>query len=399
VINQNIEFIRAYFLSFDEEEQEKIFSSLSDEQKDIIVEAGVVFLSNGGVETISGNSSLIEHKRELKEVQLEYFIGLADILAVGGTNEVIEKLRRSKNLLFEEVLAEFKDNTSFENDLLAGIRSIERKDLKQDLSLLDKEEGDLGIPDEEVKYAISKIERKALKRKLQEIEDSFVENDVQHATVFSGEMEASVLSKSTVNTSRIRFWSYAVAAAVLIFVVGTGLYYFSQVSYQSASMAKNTKRELPSLPNLIRAQEITQSVWQDESINGFGKKTDSIKIKIIGVSAQIDTLQKILEKVSIESNPDYKPLNYAIISQIDSLQALINTYTFFGDGKTLFLTLAKKINDIRVYVLEDKNGSNFYIRLQEQFFQISENARPYKLYPITNPIIIDELKKIEFLNE
>lgn len=93
MINQNIEFIRSYFLSFDEEEQENIFSSLSDEQKDLIVEAGVVFLSNSGVETISENSYLIEHKRELKDIQLEYFIGLADILAAGGTNEVIEKLK------------------------------------------------------------------------------------------------------------------------------------------------------------------------------------------------------------------------------------------------------------------------------------------------------------------
>lgn len=399
MINQNIEFIRSYFLSFDEEEQENIFSSLSDEQKDLIVEAGVVFLSNSGVETISENSYLIEHKRELKDIQLEYFIGLADILAAGGTNEVIEKLKRSKNLLFEEVFAEFKDNALFENDLLAGIRSVERKELKQDLSLLDKEEKELGIPDEEIKYAISQIERKTLKRKLQEIEDSFAENDVQNAIVFSGEMEPSVYSRSSVSISRIRFLPYAVAAAVLILVVGTGLYYYYQDSGQSASMAKNTTRELPSLPNLIQAQETTQSVWQDESIVGFSKKTDSIKIKIIGVSAQIDTLQKILDKVSLDSSFEYKQLSNKIISQIDSLQALINTYTYFGDSKTLYLTVAYVVNDIRVYVWDDKNGSNIYIKLKEQYFQINENTKPYKLFPITNTVVIDELRKIEYLNE
>ena len=110
-------------------------------------------------------------------------------------------------------------------------------------------------------------------------------------------------------------------------------------------------------------------------------------------------MKKILEKVSIESNSDYKLLNSVIISQIDSLQALINTYTFFGDGKTLYLTLAKEMNNIRVYVLDDKNGSNIYIKLKGQYFQINENTKPYKLFPITNTVVIDELRKIEFLNE
>ena len=399
MINQNIEFIRAYFLSFDEEEQENIFSFLSDEQKDLIVEAGVVFLSNGGVETISENSSLYELKSELKDLQLEYFIGLSEIMAAGKTNWTIENLLQSKNNLFKQVLDEFKDTESFEQDLLVSICDIELKELKDELSFLDKNEDELGIPDAEIEYAITQIEQEKLKRRLQEIERLRTNNDIQLNTVFSGEMEPSVYSRSSVSKSRIRFLPYAVAAAVLILIVGTGLYYYYQDSGQSASMAKNTTRELPSLPNLIQAQEITQSVWQDESIVGFSKKTDSIKIKIIGVSAQIDTLQKILEKVSIESNSDYKLLNSVIISQIDSLQALINTYTFFGDGKTLYLTLAKEMNNIRVYVLDDKNGSNIYIKLKGQYFQINENTKPYKLFPITNTVVIDELRKIEFLNE
>ena len=124
-----------------------------------------------------------------------------------------------------------------------------------------------------------------------------------------------------------------------------------------------------------------------------------MKIKIIGLSTQIDTLQKILEKGSIESNSEYMQLNNVIISQIDSLQALINTYTYFRDGKTVYLNLAKKINPIRVYILDGKNGSNLYIRLQEQYFLINENAKPHKLSPVTNEMVIQELKNVEFLNE
>jgi len=221
VINQNIEFIRAYFLSFDEEEQEKIFSSLSDEQKDLIVEAGVVFLSNGGVETISDNSSLIEHKRELKEVQLEYFIGLADILAAGGTNEVIEKLQSSKNLLFEKVFSEFKDNALFENDLVAGIRNLERKELKPDLILLDNDKDRFGIPDEEIKYSITQIERRALKKRLQEFEISFSNNHAQHVATLFGDIERVSYSKSDFNRSRIKLWKFAFVAAALILVIFT----------------------------------------------------------------------------------------------------------------------------------------------------------------------------------
>jgi len=399
VINHNLEFIRAYYLSFEEKNQHDIFLSLSDEQKDLVLEAGVVFLASAGVETLSKDSLLNEYKNVLKDIQLEYFIGLAEIFSAGGSNEVIEKLLRSNNLLFEEVLAEFKDNALFENDLLAGIRSVERKELKQDLKLFDKDEDELGIPDEEIKYAITQIERKALKKRLQEFEISLAENDVHHTAAFSEDREPSVYSRSSDSISRIRLWPFIVAAAVLTIVVGTGLKYYYQDSIQTDSMAKNIKRELPKLPNLIQTQEITQSVWQDESIVGFSKKTDSIKIKIIGLSTQIDTLQKILEKGSIESNSEYMQLNNVIISQIDSLRALINTYTYFRDGKTVYLNLAKKINPIGVYILDVKNGSKLYIRLQEQYFLINENAKPHKLSPVTNEMVIQELKKVEFLNE
>ena len=399
MINHNLEFIRAYYLSFEEKNQHDIFLSLSDEQKDLVLEAGVVFLASAGVETLSKDSLLNEYKNVLKDIQLEYFIGLAEIFSAGGSNEVIEKLLRSNNLLFEEVLAEFKDNALFENDLLAGIRSVERKELKQDLKLFDKDEDELGIPDEEIKYAITQIERKALKKRLQEFEISLAENDVHHTAAFSEDREPSVYSRSSDSISRIRLWPFIVAAAVLTIVVGTGLKYYYQDSIQTDSMAKNIKRELPKLPNLIQTQEITQSVWQDESIVGFSKKTDSIKIKIIGLSTQIDTLQKILEKGSIESNSEYMQLNNVIISQIDSLRALINTYTYFRDGKTVYLNLAKKINPIGVYILDVKNGSKLYIRLQEQYFLINENAKPHKLSPVTNEMVIQELKKVEFLNE
>lgn len=399
MINHNLEIIRAYYLSFDGENQYDIFLSLSDDQKDLILEAGVFFLSGAEVETLSEDSLLSDYKNVLKDIQLEYFIGLAEIVSAGGSNEVIEKLLRSHNLLFQEVLAEFKENALFENDLLTGIRSVERKELKQDQKLFDKDEDELGIPDEEINYAITQIERMAFKKRLQEFETSLAENDIQHTAAFSEDIEPNIYSRATFSISRIRLWPYAVAAALVTIVVGTGLNYYYQASTQTDTIVKHTKQELPRLPNLIQTQEVTQSVWQDESIVGFSKKTDSIKIKITGLSTQIDTLQKILEKGSKESNSEYRQLDNIIISQIDSLQALVNTYTYFRAGKTLYLNLARKVNPIRAYVLDDKNGSNLYIRLQEQYFLIIGNTKPYKLSPVTNQLVIQELKKVEFLNE
>lgn len=87
---------------------------------------------------------------------------------------------------------------------MAGIRSVERKELKQDLSLLDKEEDELGIPDEEVKYSIAQVERKALKERLQEFENTIAENDYQYSATLSGDVEET--SYSQANQFKFTFW-------------------------------------------------------------------------------------------------------------------------------------------------------------------------------------------------
>ena len=404
MINQNIEFIRAYFLSFDEEEQEKIFSSLSDEQKDLIVEAGVVFLSNGGVETISDNSSLIEHKRELKEVQLEYFIGLADILAAGGTNEVIGKLRKSKNLLFEEVLAEFKDNTLFENDLLAGIRSIERKDLKQDLSLLDKEEGELGIPDQEVKYAISKIERKALKRKLQEIERISAKTNYLDSAKYSVDIGQAGYSQANQHKHKFSFYAYAASVAVILLITGVSLFIISRNSKsESNSYSFNfSKKSTYSLDVYGASNSELKSKYykapvfiSKNQVYGFDKSIDSISILVNNLSAHILELRTILEYSQFKSERGDGVFSSSILKRIDSLEFLYNTYSFIPQKNSIVLNLSSMPSDFRLIIFDLKSSYNVYVRLDGQYYLISENNIPNKLNLISDHGIIEKLKIIK----
>ena len=390
MINQNIGFIRAYFLSFDEEAQEKIFSSLSDEQKDLIVEAGVVFLSNGGVETISGNSSLIEHKRELKEVQLEYFIGLADIIAAGGTNEVIEKLRRSKNLLFEEVLAEFKDNTLFENDLLAGIRNVERKALKDNLTLLDIDESDLGIPDAEIKYAISQIERNILKRRLQEIENSFSGQESH---------KGSLSRKFIFNNSQSKLWYYLAAASIFVFVLGFGYVYIKNneaESIDSFSRLDNAiKRNVDVKKDLfVKSKRFEIRVLNDNFLNQSEGSENSSKI----ITVDVNYLNAEHEFSADETDTNYFSKHIQSVDENKKRKStfndLVSTYTFFDYQLALNIALSER-ND-QIYIVELTNESKFeiYLILNGNIYKLTKTKIPVKLVSISNKALTNIISNI-----
>lgn len=400
MINQNIEFIRSYFLSFDEEEQENIFSSLSDEQKDLIVEAGVVFLSNSGVETISENSYLIEHKRELKDIQLEYFIGLADILAAGGTNEVIEKLKRSNNLLFGEVLAEFMDNTLFENDLLAGIRSVERKELKQDLSLLDKEEDELGIPDEEVKYSIAQVERKALKERLQEFENTIAENDYQYSATLSGDVEET--SYSQANQFKFTFLAYAASVTIILIITGISLFKLSndsETKSYSFSFREKTNYYLDKYGSSNR--ELKSKYYKAPIFNsknqarGVIKNNDSMRIAVNNLNNHISELRTILDYSQFKIGGGNGMIKGNVKNRIDSLQVIFDTYSYMPQQNNIVLNLTSYPSDFRLIFVDSNDTYIVYVRLDDKYYLMSESDMPTKLIAIRNRYLLEKLKSIK----
>ena len=378
-----LDISRLYFLSYDDRERENLFSSLSDEEKDSIIEIGAAFTSHDGIVGLARHPLLSKYVDELKDLQIEYFIFLSELLSEGKTNLVIEKLKQTENELFAEVLKKFSDNQSFERDLVKGINKIEREEQKYNLTLLDKNEDELGIPDHEIKFAISQIERGIIKKKLQEFDLLLVEENIINSAVPS--VAASQAQNFQSKRKYFRPWMYAVAAASLVFIVLTiGLRY--QFNEKPIIESKNYSAPGPGNKNYnttSNRKTILVPLGQDN-------KRDTINFEIIGLSTII--------KENIESSDKsfYSGMGRRV-RYIDSLKSLICKYYFDIKSKSVLVYLVEMPNDINVRVIRDSGSPEMYLMLDSFYYKIEPNDNFTELIPVVKHSFIDSSSKLNII--
>lgn len=354
--NDIISIARSYFLSIDEVEKKNILTKLDHKTVEVLNEIGHMVLSKNEKElfNLSDRLNVFHAFEALKDLQIEYFIGLSEILRRGESNKEIEILLNNGNPLFQKVCSMFPNEEEFESELEWGIRLAKRDQFR-----------------------------------------------LQYEKIVSSEFHN--ISRLAAANRKIFKWSYAVAAAVIFAIVGVGVYYLINSNSVDTSMTgvkiNNQKLELATIPNLIQTRQVAKAVWKDEGISGFSKITDSISLKMIGISVQIDTLRAMLEKIALDSVSAKINLKNNIIAQLDSLQNILSTYTFNKIDKYLTLNISDLSSEVTVFAVQDKSLEKIYIRLKDKYFLISENSRPKKLVPISNVDVISELKKIEFFNK
>ncbi len=374
---------RLYFLSFDDREREKLFSSLSEEEKDLLIGIGVAFTSHDGILGLAKHPFLSKYVDELKNLQIEYFIFLSELLSEGKTNSVIEKLKQTENELFSEVLKEFSDNQSFERDLVKGVNKIEREEQKYNLTLVDKNEDELGIPDDEIKFAISQIERDIIKKKLQEFDLLLVEENIINSAV--PPVATSQAQKFQSKRKYFRPWMYAVAAASLVFIVLTiGLRY--QFNEKPIIESKNYSAPGPVNKNYnttSNRKTILVPLSQDN-------KRDTINFEIIGLSTII--------KENFESSDKsfYSGMGRRV-RYIDSLQSLICKYYFDLKSKSVLIYLKDMPSDINVRLFQSSGRSEMYLMLNSSYYIVEPNENFTELVPVAKYSLIDSLSKINIL--
>lgn len=374
ITKKHINIIRDYLLSFDEGVRNNILNNISTPLLNSITIIENGFINDESIDKIYTDIGFAESNEDLLNLRNEYFISLAQISLENGSNSDLDRLKISKNQSFQKLLNEMANDESFEKDMKFSLKLHQREEMKKKFQQLD-EEDEFELSDKEMRAAITSVERESMKKRFKAID--------------KGEERSKVFKLIT---------RYAIAASMIGVLIG-GYYFnfFNKVELIDNSIVANVE-----IPNLIESSESNKPIILDKGGSGFAKNRsifDSITIKQNGLSRQIDTLQNMLENLKIENKKPPDLIQSQIIRQIDSLQALLNTYTFNSSTKKAILNLPKVTVIENIISINRSNLSKFYIKIQGSFYQIETNTKPVNLVRVVNTSLVDSLKMIEFLNE
>jgi hypothetical protein len=394
-----LDISRDYFLSFDQVEKEKIISSLSDEEKDSVIEIGAAFTSHDGIVGLAKHPFLSKYFDELKDLQIEYFIFLSELISEGKTNSVIEKLKQTENELFIEVLKEFSDIQSFERDFVKGVNKIEREEQKYMFTLLEKSEEELNIPDEEIQHAITLNERKYLKEKLIEI-DNYILAKASSESVFRPYFAANtetVGSRSLSYKRRNKIWTYAIAASIIIATSGIGYFYLNR--NESNNVDSFSKRDIINKRNVyvkkgiiskssrLEIQVLSDNLLSQSEESSVNYITVDINYLKIDHADSVSGINKSLNSRNIEEIND-------TFSKKNESNNLIDTYTYFNYYLVLNLDVHENIDNISLVSLDGESKSDLYLVLNSEYYRLTKTMIPIKLVKFTSKKKIDLIRKI-----
>jgi len=123
---------RSYFLSFDEKEMSKFLSSLDEKTRQIILNIENVFHSGKDLKEAAQNLGLIHKLSDLKELQIEYYIGLSDLEKAGEKSNVVDRIYKTKSKLFHQVRDMFYSSENFNRILYRAMQlEVFRKDFNE----------------------------------------------------------------------------------------------------------------------------------------------------------------------------------------------------------------------------------------------------------------------------
>jgi hypothetical protein len=221
ITKEHIKIFRQYFLSHNEEIRRNIrhlipgiflkyLSILEDD-----------FMRSPDIENIANHIESSDLLPDLKQLQLDYYISLADIYYKGQTNQEIEQLLVNDNTLFREVLFKY-ENLNFETELRKAFILSEREYLKNKFQELDKESE---ISPTEISLAFRLIEREKLKKQFKMLDPKY---KLASAMVYASDEYASIAEPNVVYSDskrnkivskRIDWRRYVIAACIIGLIV------------------------------------------------------------------------------------------------------------------------------------------------------------------------------------
>jgi len=345
--------LREYLLVFDENIQEDIRKSLSEDDFEIVSAIENVFLSDEHIDAIIQELQLETIQQEIKDLHAEYYLQLAELYAEGKTNKEIDTLLSTGNQTFKKTVSLFPDEATFFKELSIAVDDTKTEQLKKGYAEIDE-------------WLQSK--------------KSTSNKDV-----------------SEVVSIRRKIFRYAIAATVVgVLIGGAYLRFFNHEVNNDNSIVANIE-----IPNLVESIESNKSIIIDKRGSSFAGNPsikDSISIQTNGLTKQIDTLRAILEKTITDNAGEHGQTNSRISKQIDSLLNILNTYSYNNKTKKVVLNVPKVSIVKNIIYINLNSLSEFYINLEGKYYLIKNTEAPLKLYPVTDKKEIEKLKKIELLN-
>jgi len=353
VFDNHIEQLRQYFSSTIESEKYNILLNLPIDIVEDIKKIKDGFLNNISIEEIAISIESVEYVLELTTLRNTYLSQLASNYLDNTNYLEAEMLLSSNNVLFKEIINDISEQRSFEKDLSNAIKLTERENLKNTLKNLDIKE-EFNLTDEEIKIAISQVERQAIK-------DQF--------------------SASDKSVKIISLMSYARFAAAAIFigmiVIGSYLSINNKDNSKYQFDSKGTRSTSLVFPTIQQKEQKIKLTLQKNNIKLI---VDSIVFTVIikNVGKQIDTLQKMYFNEGYDSSAKTQ-----IHTQIEFLKAVSNTYTYDLSNKTIVLNLSNPDIIVNVLSTNVSDLSYLYIIIGDFIYRLTQSSVEINLEKIT----------------
>lgn len=287
---------------------------------------------------------------------------------------------------------------SFEKDLENAFILNERKALKSLFKNIDTQND---LEEKEIESAFVLNERKRLKEQFKEIEKA---EKIE-------EEEAKINATFSNDTYQSNWKRFLIAASIVGLIVTTSIWIFKNINSDTdKEFVKLNDKKIEETKNDLKFDEVNNDDSlrrvnkQLEEINlvlhtfrntnsenidlkkikqfGFGSnKVEKIKVVNYNIDRQISILKEYEISTLSDSN-NY--LNNLIKSNIDSLNALKNKYSF--DLDTL-KTYNINSEDKHVYYLDNK----YYLRISTIYYELPITQKPIILKKLDNLDIIEQL--------
>jgi hypothetical protein len=333
---------------------------------------------------------------KLDTVYISFVKELAENHVLGISSEAIDYFITSKNSAFEK-------EVHFFTDLKNAITKVERKRIKRELpKTFDKLSFE--ISDDDIALAIKKKEREALKEKMNAWDEQLVTSEEAPVYSVSAKKDTKVISLSWIK--------YAAAACI---VLTAGIMYFKfntdnnlvqpgDTNVVTAPVKKETiTHEIPA-EALAEVATVTNNATVIESGLGFASKKNNIKIvennqkaRMVSIVSAIEKYRQLLENEFSENKVGDSSRIKELETKINSLQkelALLKErekqYVFDGKALVLYVSNTAKENTIVLY------GDNFYLKRDANYFRLTVAQQPQLYKKISNTEVVSALDKIIF---
>lgn len=405
---EHIKVFRQYFLSHNEEIRRNmrhlvpgvILKYLS------LLEDGL--MRNDSIKNTAYQIGAANLLPELKQLQLDYYISLADIKLTGKTNQEIERLLANDNKLFKDLLLNY-DDVKFNLELKQAFVLSERELLKRKFQELDKI---LDIGAEDIGLAFKLIERQKLKEQFQKIEYGTEREAIgmvaEKRADYSFNRKTDTLIKSE-RMIKFKWKPIAIAATIVGLIMTTTAIVFVKNKTNRNIAGNKPNRALPVKENTVVTQEFKNnfndllvkstlipeenqiSVIKQQSF-GFATKDEKLIIRKYYIKNKVSELEDaITSKMHSESGAGNGAILKLLIDKRDSINNLANKYSLNNNILSIYLFSKKEVKVFKINLA-------YYLIIEDKVYECKNTANLLPLKNVTDKAILEKSKTIMFNN-